>query len=147
MTSLPGDSSTACGTAAARQIKRRPAGVITAAPGHGLQPRTRLTRSRAGSERRSQPSSFLRRGAMVACELSWGRGVSESSCSSVRSITLAPIRLNRADSSPAASSAPMAVDSESNTSPVSMPGSIWKVVMPVSVSPRMIAHAMGAAPR
>ena len=73
-------ASLACGTVAARQIRRRPAGVITAAPGQGLQPRTRLTRSRAGSARRSQPSSFLSRGAMVACEWSCGRGVSASSC-------------------------------------------------------------------
>jgi hypothetical protein len=41
----------------------------------------------------------------------------------------------------------MGVDDDSSTSPVSMPASIWKVVMPVTRSPRMIAHWMGAAPR
>ena len=64
--SVPGSVAAASGTTVARQMRRRPPGVITAPPGHGLQPRIRLTRSRAGSSSRSQPSSFLSRGASVA---------------------------------------------------------------------------------
>ena len=45
------------------------------------------------------------------------------------------------------SSGTIGVGTRSSIAPVSMPSSIWIVVIPVSVSPRMIAHAMGAAPR
>ena len=101
-------------------MSRRPAGVITAAPGHGLVPRTRLARARAGSSRRSQPSSFLRRGASVARRPSCGTGTSEpeSSSSSVRSRTRAPISASRAASSPAVSSGPIGVASEQHVARV-----------------------------
>src|SRR6185503_3759945 len=82
VTSAPGSEAAACGITAARQMSRRPAGVITAAPGHGLVPRTRLARARAGSSRRSQPSSFLRRGASVARRPSCGTATSEPESSS-----------------------------------------------------------------
>src|SRR5262250_2092512 len=74
--SVPGGAAEACGPAVARQIRSRPAGVMTAAPGHGLVPRMRFTSEAAGSSRRSQPSSFLSLGASVARESSWGMGVS-----------------------------------------------------------------------
>ena len=67
--------------------------------------------------------------------------------SSVRSRSRAPISAIRVESSPAVSSGPIGVASVKSMSPVSMPGSIWNVVMPVSVSPRMMAQAIGAAPR
>src|SRR5262249_14835989 len=74
-------------------------------------------------------------------------GVSVSSASSVLIRRRAPITLIREESSAADSSGPIGMVSVRSTSPVSIPGSIWKVVMPVSLSPRMMAHAMGAAPR
>src|SRR5262249_7546322 len=40
---LPGGAAEACGAAVARQIRSRPAGVMTAAPGHGFVPRMQLT--------------------------------------------------------------------------------------------------------
>ena len=79
----------------------------------------------------------------------WSCGIrgSVSMPSSVRSKSRAPISASRTESSPAVSSGPIGVASVRSMSPVSIPGSIWKVVIPVSVSPRMMAQAIGAAPR
>ena len=57
----------------------------------------------------SQPSSFLSRGASVACPWSCGIGVSASRSASVRRITAAPRGASRAASSPAVSPGPMGV--------------------------------------
>jgi hypothetical protein len=48
---------------------------------------------------------------------------------------------------PAVSVSPIAVRLTSSIGPVSMPSSSFMMVTPVSVSPRMIAHWTGAAPR
>ena len=83
-TSAPGAAAAACGIATARQMSRRPAGVITAAPGHGFTPRTRLARARAGSVE-AQPAILLlearreRGRGMPSC----GTGTSEPESSSV----------------------------------------------------------------
>ena len=146
-TSEPGAPREAPPSARARQMVSSPPGAVAVAPGHGLQPRTRLAISAARFVQSITPSVFLSLGAVVAAAWSCGAGVSASSRSSVSTITSAPSRASRSESSPAVSSAPIGVERMSSTSPVSIPGSIAKVVMPVSVSPRMIAHWIGAAPR
>jgi len=133
--------------ARSRQIVRRPAGASVAAPGHGLQPWTRPTIAGAGSRQSSQPSTFRSRGASVASASRCGVGVSVPSRASVSISTRAPITDRRSPSSPAVSPGRIDVRSDRRIGPVSMPSSIWMVVTPVSASPRISAHAIGAAPR
>ena len=53
----------------------------------------------------------------------------------------------RSESSPAVSLSPIGVGKRSSIHPVSMPSSIRMSVIPVSRSPRTMAHVTGAAPR
>ena len=59
----------------------------------------------------------------------------------------APIRDSRAASVPAVSSSPMGVVRQAATGPVSSPSSMRMMHTPVSGSPRITDHWMGAAPR
>ncbi len=143
----PGSAVKGSSRAVARQIKILPRDVSAVAPGQGLQPRIRLTRARAGSVHRRTPSAFLSRGAGVASSRRWGVGVSVPRRSSVFSKSAAPRCPSRAASSPAVSLGSMGVASWRRIGPVSIPSSMRNVVMPVSVSPPISAHATGAAPR
>ena len=146
-TSVPGGAPDGASTAAARQIVSWPVGALATAPGHALHPRIRFTSSRAGRARSRWPSVFLSRGASVAASWRCGVGVSVSRRASVSTRSPAPSAARRAASSPAVSSTPIGVVADVRMGPVSMPSSIWNVVTPVTVSPRMIAHWIGAAPR
>ncbi len=95
------------------------------------------------------PSSFFSNGAIVAWEWSWGRGtrLPAFNCLSVSRSNRPPNSASLGDKLPAVSSGAIAILSCSSMAPVSMPSSISIVVMPVSVSPLMIAHWIGPAPR
>jgi len=59
----------------------------------------------------------------------------------------APSRDSRSESVPAVSVSAMGVSTVAATGPVSRPASMRMMQIPVLLSPRMIDHWMGAAPR
>ena len=66
---------------------------------------------------------------------------------SVAASRSAPRRASRSDSVPAVSSSAILVSATAATGPVSSPASMRITATPVRLSPRMIAHWIGAAPR
>ena len=66
---------------------------------------------------------------------------------SVSASRSAPSRASRSDSEPVVSSSVIAVSATAATGPVSRPASMRMIATPVRLSPRMIDHWIGAAPR
>ena len=116
--------------------------------GTGFSPRTRLCMARAGSRQSIRPSSrdILGAGDASPC-CGRGRMPPAATRSTVRISRSAPRWDRRSCSSPAVSSGPIGTVSWQRISPASTRFSIRKVVTPVTSSPLITAHCIGAAPR
>ena len=127
----------------------RPAAVTNQAEGQGFIPRTQLWMWAAESVHRNWAISLDRGGARVAASWSWGMGVNVPAAilGTVSHSTRAPTAATRSNSWPLVSSGPMAIFSQTSTSPVSRPASICMMDTPVSASPFSTDHWTGALPR
>src|SRR3569832_2330848 len=105
--------------------------------------------ARAGCVKSRRPSSLRRIGASVARASSWGVKVASpdarrGSCAASSS---APRTARRRASDSPVSPSWIGIDACAHTGPVSSPASMRMIETPASLSPLMIDHWMGAAPR
>ena len=141
----PGSSSRAV---AACTLSGWPARVV-AAPGQGWTPRIRSESAFAGCVQSSTPVSFESIGAIVAAAWSWGMGGSSPAIQRGMSATAirAPSSASFGERVAAVSAGSIGSSPTASMSPVSIPMSMRISVTPVTVSPRMMDHWIGAAPR
>ena len=95
------------------------------------------------------PSALVKSGASVAAPSSCARSVRAPLTipGSVSTSSRAPSSASFIDSVPVVSSSAIGSARTAATGPVSSPASIRMIDTPVSLSPRMMAHWIGAAPR
>ena len=146
---VPGASPLEAATRHSVTLTFLPPAVTNQAMGQGFMPRTQLWMCAAVSVSLNSASSLSSMGARVAFSCCWGWGwrVPASMAGTVSQRTRAPTAVTRSNSSPLVSSGPMAIFSQTSTSPVSNPSSICMMETPVSVSPFRTAHCTGALPR